>query len=86
MSGSKALRSKGNAKRFKAMLLREHGYRCMACKRIFSRRELQLDHIVPLSRGGWDEYFNTQLLCDPCHEHKGLSRTDHRGAGCRALP
>ncbi len=37
-----------------------------------------IDHIIPVSRGGQTELSNLQLLCRPCHHQK--SRQD-RGAG-----
>jgi len=30
----------------------------------------EVDHIVPLSRGGGDERSNLQPLCRPCHAAK----------------
>lgn len=43
------------------------GHRCAACK---SRDELQLDHIWPISKGGWDDRFNMQILCRVCNGAK----------------
>lgn len=31
---------------------------------------VEVDHIVPVSRGGTDEISNLQLLCVPCHRKK----------------
>ena len=40
---------------------------CKVCNRAES---LQVDHIVPLSQGGGDEYANLQGICIPCHKDK----------------
>lgn len=55
------------------------GWRCQMC-RTKTRRDLrglktpqspELDHIIPLSRGGEHTYRNTQCLCYPCNSAKG---------------
>lgn len=45
-------------------------YTCCACKRVTDRCEGQVDHKVPLSRGGSDDDYNLQWLCHPCHDAK----------------
>ncbi len=45
---------------------------------------MEMDHIIPLSRGGKDEYKNLQLLHRHCHDTKTaldslLLKTDHKG-------
>ena len=37
----------------------------------------QLDHIVPLFKGGEDDYPNLQGLCDPCHDAKTAQDMGH---------
>jgi 5-methylcytosine-specific restriction endonuclease McrA len=44
------------------------GGRCVECR---VTRDLQYDHIIPLSRGGNDSIENTQLLCARCNMKKG---------------
>ena len=44
---------------------------CMGCGRKFGPDEMQLDHIVPESRGGPDCFHNWQLLCGSCNQRKG---------------
>ena len=57
--------------------MQEHPY-CEIClkdgKHAFS---VQLDHIIPLFKGGdlWDDA-NWQALCEPCHDEK--SRREKR--------
>ena len=44
---------------------------CRAClKRDVESPTEEVDHIVPLSRGGSDTRANKQGLCKPCHEAK----------------
>ena len=40
---------------------------CANCGAI---HELETDHIVPLHRGGTNEWTNLQSLCKPCHAAK----------------
>ena len=49
-----------------ALILRD-GKRCAYCK---STRQLRIDHIHPLSLGGFTEMSNLQLLCFPCNSKK----------------
>lgn len=50
-----------------AVLLRD-GSRCLMCGRT---DDLQMDHIVPWSRGGETTVDNLQPLCGPCNRAKG---------------
>lgn len=43
------------------------------CVRCGSRRRLEFDHIVPLSRGGSNTVRNIELLCETCNGLKGDS-------------
>jgi 5-methylcytosine-specific restriction endonuclease McrA len=44
------------------------GFRCAYCG---ENRELQVDHIVPIARGGTDALDNLQTLCRSCNQIKG---------------
>jgi len=48
---------------------------CTARRRVTAADEV--DHIVPLFRGGTDHESNLQSLCIPCHQAK--SEADQRG-------
>lgn len=41
------------------------------CCHCLSTENLQIDHIVPLSRGGQHSEFNFQVLCRTCNLKKG---------------
>ena len=46
------------------------GY-CAGCRGHFEFRGLEVDHVVPRSRGGTDHRDNLQLLCSHCNRVKG---------------
>ena len=49
-------------------LIDDYGELCASCG--IEGVPLELDHIVPLFKGGKDEIANVQLLCHPCHAEK----------------
>jgi hypothetical protein len=48
-------------------VFRRDGGRCSHCG---AEHELQLDHIIPVSRGGSSVPENLQVLCGPCNRRK----------------
>ena len=44
---------------------------CANCKTHFPMRVMDVDHILPRSRGGTDHISNLQLLCSGCNRSKG---------------
>jgi len=45
--------------------------RCQYCGRTFPRSELNLDHVIPRSRGGRTEWENIVCSCLSCNKRKG---------------
>uniref|UniRef100_UPI0030D7B8EE HNH endonuclease n=1 Tax=Cyanothece sp. BG0011 TaxID=2082950 RepID=UPI0030D7B8EE len=58
-----------------AKLLKKQKGRCTLCRQHFTPDDLiEIDHIIPKSKGGKDEYKNYQALHRHCHDVK--SRND----------
>lgn len=45
------------------------GY-CPNCGRYVGKDKLEMDHIIPLSKGGWHVIWNVQPLCRRCNQRK----------------
>jgi 5-methylcytosine-specific restriction endonuclease McrA len=52
-------------------LIGKYGNKCQICGKELSRGEITIDHIVPLSKGGSDEFSNCQIACFECNQLKG---------------
>lgn len=48
-------------------LLEAYNYKCAYCG---SSENLQIDHIHPVSKGGWKNWDNLQVLCQDCNLRK----------------
>ena len=69
----------GGSMRFK--VLEAGGRRCALCGITSEDRALDVDHIVPHSKGGPSTFENLQILCSKCNRAKGnRSQTDFRAA------
>ena len=55
----------------KQRLYKQQNGKCNACGNDFEIYNLEIDHIVPKSKGGGDYYENYQLLCSSCNRIKG---------------
>ena len=57
-------------------LLEMANYKCLCCK---SKENLEIDHVVPITRGGANTKENAQVLCRSCNASKGnRHNTDYR--------
>jgi HNH endonuclease len=69
----------------RVVVFRRDRYTCRACGRRGRRRDLEVDHIVEIARGGASlQYDNLQTLCRACHRAK--TRQFLRGRATRARP
>ena len=59
--------------------------RCQYCGRVFMQRDLNLDHVVPLSRGGLSSWDNVVCACIVCNGQKG-NRTPHEAGMALVRP
>ena len=50
---------------------------CNGCKEHFEYRHLEIDHVIPKSKGGSDVISNLQLLCGSCNRIKGNREMDY---------
>lgn len=58
---------------FRSSVLAAAGFQCRICG---SSEELEIDHIVPVIRGGETEKENLQALCKSCNTKKGIKTID----------
>ena len=63
-------------------VLKESSGRCALCGATKKERPLDVDHIIPRSRGGKTVYENLQVLCSKCNQEKNnKDSTDFRNDG-----
>jgi transposase len=62
--------SKTISKTLRYKILERDGFKCQACG---ATNCLEIDHIIPRSKGGLTEEFNLQTLCADCNRGKGDS-------------
>jgi 5-methylcytosine-specific restriction endonuclease McrA len=64
-------------------LFARDGYKCQYCGRhksqLRGREFLTRDHIVPISRGGNNTWYNVVTACSPCNNRKGSHLLDEVG-------
>lgn len=51
------------------------GYKCLVCR---TTEQIQIDHIVPIKRGGTNWITNLQPLCRTCNRNKFTKTVDYR--------
>ena len=56
-----------------------YGYKCTYCGFKFATSELNLEHVIPRSRGGKTDWANVVTACIPCNLKKGNRLPDEAG-------
>jgi 5-methylcytosine-specific restriction endonuclease McrA len=69
-----------------AALFARDAHLCLYCGREFSRYQLTRDHVVPLSRGGRDQWQNVVSACIACNVRKGSRTPAEAGMPLLAVP
>ena len=60
-------------KKLAQSVLHRFNFTCVKCG---GKDDLQVDHIVPVSKGGKDKMENLQILCQPCNLKKGTKENE----------
>lgn len=56
--------------RLRHEVFKRDGYRCRECGATNKETKLEIDHIVPVSKGGTNDITNLQVLCKTCNRAK----------------
>ena len=70
----------------KTKLLRRDRGTCAYCAAVFDDRDLQVEHIVPDSRGGRYSWMNLVAACSWCNARKGNRTPDEAGMPLVYMP
>ena len=54
----------------KNIILRDEN-QCQYCRAHFKEADLTIDHVIPRSKGGKNEWYNVVAACKPCNQKKG---------------
>ena len=60
-------------------LYQHYGNRCCYCGKVLASDELNLEHIIPRSRGGRSDWNNVVTACIPCNLRKGNRLPEEAG-------
>lgn len=63
-----------------------YDYRCCYCGKKFPASELNLDHVIPRSRGGKTDWFNIVTACFNCNVKKGNNLPHEVGMDLKIKP
>jgi len=61
---------KAISRRLRLLILERDGYRCCLCGRTAKETKLEVDHKVPVAKGGTDSLNNLWTLCTDCNRGK----------------
>lgn len=60
-------------------IFRRDQYTCQYCHKKFVRKALEIDHVVPQSKGGPTSWTNCVTSCKPCNSDKGAKSVEEMG-------
>jgi hypothetical protein len=61
---------KAISKKLRLLILERDGYRCCLCGRTAKETKLEVDHKIPVAKGGTDSLNNLWTLCIDCNRGK----------------
>ncbi len=61
-------------------------YHCQYCEEIFQAKELTLDHVIPVVRGGKTTWSNIVTCCVDCNQQKGAKTLHEAGLVLKRYP
>ncbi len=70
----------------KSKLLRRDRFTCAYCAQVFDERDLQCEHIQPVSRGGAWSWMNLVTACAHCNGRKANRTPGEAGMSLHYLP
>jgi len=68
---------KAISKRIRLLILERDGYRCCLCGRTAKETKLEVDHKIPVAKGGTDSLNNLWTLCIDCNRGKSDLSIQH---------
>jgi 5-methylcytosine-specific restriction endonuclease McrA len=62
------------------------GFKCVYCRALYSLKELTLDHVIPVVKGGERTWTNVVTCCVACNQKKGARTPQEAGFNDFKLP
>lgn len=70
----------------KKVLFNRDGWRCQYCGKRVNRETAEVEHVIPMSRGGGSSWQNCTTACRPCNKTKGNRTPDEAGMRMLSRP
>lgn len=70
----------------KSKLLRRDRFTCAYCAEVFCEEDLQVEHVIPLSKGGPTHFMNLVSACAYCNSKKAARTPEQAGMPLVYLP
>ena len=70
----------------KKVLFNRDGWRCQYCGCRVNRETAEVEHVVPVSRGGGSSWSNCTTSCRPCNKSKADRTPEEAGMTLKASP